>query len=78
MPFLFREIVFCRCSRPAMHKSSVCRTCYEDGLRRLWRDDARSTPCEPPPAPLKRIAPRIRVLMSPKMVDRQFADVCAE
>lgn len=38
MPLLFREFVFCECGRPAMHRSQTCRTCYEDGLRRKWRD----------------------------------------
>jgi hypothetical protein len=74
MPFLFRDIVICHCSRPAMRGSAICRTCYEDGLRRQWRDDARQAPCEQPPAPLQRVSPRIRVLLSPEMLERHLQD----
>jgi hypothetical protein len=65
MPFLFREIVFCECGRPALAGSGECRTCYEDGLRRRWRDEYRIDAAHGAPEPVKFIKPRIRALFAP-------------
>ena len=58
MPLLFREFVFCECGRPAMHRSRSCRTCYEDGLRRLWREELSLFQNVAAPVPVKRIGVR--------------------
>ena len=65
MPFLFREIVFCECGRPALAGNYECRTCYEDGFRRRWRDDYRHHIGPGVPEPVKMFKPRIRVLFAP-------------
>ena len=62
MPFLFREILFCECGRPALNGSRECRTCYEDTLRRLWREDSRHESSVRNPAPLRIMRPEIRRL----------------
>jgi hypothetical protein len=58
MPLLFREFVFCECGRPAMHRSESCRTCYEDGLRRKWREELSLFQNTAAPVPLKRVGVR--------------------
>ena len=58
MPGSFREIVFCECGRPAMVKSVLCRTCYEDGLRREWREDFRRREVEGQPESVHCVATR--------------------
>jgi hypothetical protein len=65
MPFLFREIVFCECGRPVLAGSCECRTCYEDGFRRRWRDDYSLEMTPGLPEPVKVITPRIRALFAP-------------
>jgi hypothetical protein len=68
MPFLFREIVFCECGRPALAGGGgECRTCYEDGLRRLWREEFRYGVSEAPQVPVKMIPQRLRVHFAPGM-----------
>lgn len=69
MPVLFREIVFCECGRPAMHNSPACRTCYEDGLRRQWREDFRFAEALAAPAPMQMIPPRHRLLFAPMLTE---------
>ncbi len=54
MPVLFREMIICECGRPAMHNSLACRTCYEDGLRRRWREDFRLAEALAAPVPMQR------------------------
>ncbi len=66
MPFLFREIVFCECGRPALAGSSECRTCYEDGLRREWRESWRIESALATPEPVKMIKPRLRASYAPE------------
>lgn len=73
MPVLFREIVFCECGRPAMHNSPACRTCYEDGLRRKWREDYRFAEALAAPVPMQMVRPHHRVLFAPT-----FTEVDAE
>ena len=60
MPFLFREIVFCECGRPALAGSSECRTCYEDAVRREWREERRIVNSLGTPEPVKVSKPRLR------------------
>ena len=69
MPVLFREIVFCECGRPAMHNSPACRTCYEDGLRRLWREDFRFAAGLASPVTMQMIPPQHRVLFAPLLTE---------
>jgi hypothetical protein len=72
MPFLLREIAFCECGRPALPGSIECRTCYEDALRRRWREELRveeGPRAVAPIAPMaiKMIKPRLRGLYAPTM-----------
>jgi len=82
MPFLFREITFCDCGRPALPDSVECRTCYEDAYRRRWRDESRFQDCREAPvpvvlAPLKMIKPRLRELFAPSMTEEDIErEVC--
>ena len=74
MPFLYREIAFCECGRPALPGGVECRTCYEDACRRRWRDELRMEESRGAPAPvaamtIKTIKPRLRVLYSPSMTE---------
>jgi hypothetical protein len=69
MPVLFREIVFCECGRPAMHNSPACRTCYEDGLRRQWREDFRQAEALATPVPMQMIRPQHRLLFAPVLTE---------
>ena len=66
MPFLFHEIVFCECGRPALPGSSECRTCYEDALRREWREGWRVESAIGTPEPVRIIKPRLRDLYAPE------------
>ena len=66
MSFLFREIVFCECGRPAMVGSDECRTCYEDTLRRKWRDERRIDAPVGIPQPIKALNPLLRRLQAPE------------
>ncbi len=79
MPFLFSEIVFCECGRPALAGSCECRTCYEDGFRRRWRDDYSIEMRPGLPEPVKMIKPRIRPLFAPlateEDVERETAGI---
>jgi hypothetical protein len=54
----FRQIVFCECGRPAMLNSVICRTCYEDGLRRQWREEFRRREAEEQPQSVRCVATR--------------------
>ena len=66
MPFLYREIVFCECGRPALAGGSgECRTCYEDGLRRLWREESRNIVSDEQPVPVRMVPQRLRRLYAP-------------
>jgi hypothetical protein len=65
MPFLFREMIFCECGRPALAGSCECRTCYEDGFRRRWRDDFGLQAGPASPEPVRVVKPRLRGLYSP-------------
>ncbi len=58
MPVLFREFVFCECGRPAMDRSQSCRTCYEDGLRRKWREDLSLFQALGAPVPVRCVGVR--------------------
>jgi hypothetical protein len=69
MPVLFREMIFCECGRPAMHHSAACRTCYEDGLRRQWREEFRFAAALAAPVPMQMIRPRHRVLFAPLLTE---------
>jgi hypothetical protein len=69
MPVLFREIVFCECGRPAMHNSPACRTCYEDGFRRQWREDFRQAESLATPVPTQMIQPQRRLLFAPVLTE---------
>ena len=66
MPFLFREIVFCKCGRPALAAGGECRTCYEDAFRREWREARRTVNALGVPEPVKMIKPRLRELYAPE------------
>jgi hypothetical protein len=66
MPFLFREIVFCECGRPAMVGTDECRTCYEDVLRRMWRDERRIDGIVGVPEPIRALNPLLRRLQAPE------------
>jgi hypothetical protein len=70
MRFLFHEIVFCECGRPALPGSTDCRTCYEDALRRKWRDEfrfdeGRGSPGPVAPVAVRAINPRARPSYAP-------------
>lgn len=67
MPVLFRDIVFCECGRPAMHNSPACRTCYEDGLRRKWREDFRQAEALEAPESMQMVRPQYRLLYAPPL-----------
>jgi hypothetical protein len=69
MPVLFREMIFCECGRPAMHNSPACRTCYEDGLRRQWREDFRLAEALAAPVPTRTIRPPHRLLFAPPLTE---------
>ncbi len=77
MPFLFREIVICECGRPALHNSLACRTCYEDGLRRQWREDFRQVQALDSPIPMQMIKPRIRREFAPALTVEDAARIRA-
>jgi hypothetical protein len=66
MPYLFREIVFCECGRPAMVGTAECRTCYEDALRRKWRDERRVDAVVGVPEPIRALNPLLRRLQAPE------------
>ena len=66
MRFLFRDVVFCECGRPAMVGTAECRTCYEDALRRKWRDERRSDGVVGVPEPIKALNPLLRRLQAPE------------
>ena len=66
MLYLFREIVFCECGRPAMVGSAECRTCYEDVLRRKWREERRIDAPVGIPEPIKALNPLLRRLQAPE------------
>ncbi len=66
MPFLFRDIAFCECGRPALPGSGECRTCYEDALRRKWREESRNVNALGTPEPVKMVKPRLRPLYAPE------------
>ena len=65
MPFLFREMAFCECGRPTLAGSHVCRTCYEDGLRRTWREEFHAQAGDGAPEPMRMIPARLRPLFAP-------------
>jgi len=71
MPVLFRDIVFCECGRPAMHHSLACRTCYEDGLRRKWREDFRLAEALESPVPQQMVQPSHRLLYAPVLTQAE-------
>jgi hypothetical protein len=48
-----------------MHNSPACRTCYEDGLRRQWREDYRLAEALATPTPMQRVQPQHRLLFAP-------------
>jgi len=66
MPFLFRDIVFCECGRPALADRCECRTCYEDGIRRRWRDEFRIEASLGVPEPVRMVKPKLRGLYAPE------------
>jgi hypothetical protein len=70
MPFLYRNINFCECGRPALPDSRECRTCYEGALRRRWRDDMHLSESGQSTLPvgatsIKMIRPRLRSSFAP-------------
>jgi hypothetical protein len=72
MPLLFHDIVYCECGRPALPGSVECRTCYEDALRRKWRDEfrfdvVRGAPAPAAPFAVKAITPRLRPSYAPEV-----------
>ncbi len=72
MPFLLRDIVFCECGRPALPDTVECRTCYEDGLRRKWRDEfrfdgGRGSPAPAAPVAVRAVTPRLRPSYAPEV-----------
>ena len=77
MPVLFREVIFCECGRPAMHNSPACRTCYEDGLRRRWREDFRLAEALAAPTPKQMIRPPHRLLFAPVLTEVDAARIRA-
>ena len=77
MPVLFREIVICECGRPAMHNSIACRTCYEDGLRRKWREDYRFEEALSAPPTMQAVQPQHRLLYAPKLTEEDALRVRA-
>jgi hypothetical protein len=77
MPFLYSEITFCDCGRPALPDSGECRTCYEDAYRRRWRDESRFQESRQAPVPVvlaqaKMIKPRLRPLYAPAMSEEDL------
>ena len=44
MSLIFRDMALCECGKPRLAGQPSCRTCYEDGLRRQWRDEQHDTP----------------------------------
>lgn len=49
-----------------MPGSGECRTCYEDALRREWREECRTERTLGTPEPVKMITPRLRELYAPE------------
>jgi len=68
---LFREFTFCECGRPAINGSRECRTCYEDALRRAWREESRHEASLRACAPLTIVRPAIRTLYALSDEDAQ-------
>jgi|GEM_PF-5313082 len=77
MPVLYRDIIFCECGRPAMHHSPACRTCYEDGLRRKWREELRLAEALGAPAPQQMVQPQHRLLFAPVLTEADAARIRA-
>jgi len=75
MPFLYREIRFCECGRPAPAEGGECRTCREDALRRKWRDEYRLEASMGTPEPVGMIQPRFRSLFAPEVMTKDEADL---
>jgi len=76
MRFLFRDIVYCECGRPAMLNSAECRTCYEDSFRRRWRDEfrceeSRGSPAPVAPVAVKAITPQLRPSYAPEATEEK-------
>ena len=61
---LFRNIRFCLCGRPALRNSRECRTCYEDAVRREWREQFRLEASLGAPGPLRIVRPGARGLFA--------------
>lgn len=76
MPYLFREIVFCECGRPALPGGCECRTCYEDFWRRKWREAFRNEAPLGVAEPRRLVNARRRELFAPgtteEDVERNF------
>jgi hypothetical protein len=62
---LYREIVICDCGHPAMLRSTICRTCYEDGFRRRWREASLRFDAGTQPVPRQPLTPRQRICCAP-------------
>jgi hypothetical protein len=52
-----------------MRNSAACRTCYEDGLRRRWREEYRFAEALAAPVPMQVMRPRLRVLFAPPLTE---------
>ncbi len=66
---LFREIRLCPCGRAAMRNSHECRTCYEDAVRREWREQFRLEASLGTPGLLRIIRPGARGLVAATEVE---------
>ena len=64
-------IVFCECGRPALPGSRECRTCYEDALRRTWRDQFRAEASLGTPQPVRMVNARLRSLYAEPDTENQ-------
>jgi hypothetical protein len=61
----YRDLVICKCGRAAMLDSPICRTCYEDGFRRRWREDSLRVDRDGKPVPAIPLTPRQRIYSAP-------------
>lgn len=53
------------CDLPCLHRSQSCRTCYEDGLRRKWREELSLFQNVAAPVPVKIYSVRELRAMAP-------------
>jgi hypothetical protein len=60
-----------------MRNSPACRTCYEDGLRRVWREEFRFAAGLAAPMPMQMVPPRHRLLYAPALTEEDAARIRA-